>query len=93
MHLSIGTTSTDPLLIANGEQGLDSRYCNNGYYGIAAYTAEDAVYSHQYRYNVPDGSGSMQMFLVRVAAGTVHEVPLTGNINQVCSGEASNTHS
>ena len=68
-----GTRATKPEVIYNGEQGLDYRYSGQGLFGIAAYTAEDAVYSHDYRHNV--GDGTYQMFLVRVAAGNIEEIP------------------
>ena len=67
-----GTRTTAPEIIYSGEQGLDCRYCGKGSFGIAAYTAEDALYSDKFCYNLVDGT--RQMFLVRVAAGTVHEV-------------------
>jgi hypothetical protein len=41
-------------------------------HGKGAYTAEDAVYSHDYRHNI--GSGEAQMLLVRVAAGRIFDI-------------------
>ena len=68
-----GTSATSPETIYEAEQGLDCRYCGKGLFGIAAYTAEDALYSDQkYAHQLADGT--RQMFLVRVAAGNVHEV-------------------
>jgi len=67
-----GTRTTSPEIIYSGEQGLDCRYSGKGLFGIAAYTAEDALYSDTYRHNLDDGT--RQMFLVRVAAGNVYEV-------------------
>ena len=67
-----GTSLTKPEVIYNGEQGLDCRFSGPCLFGIAAYTAEDASYSHGYRYDV--GDGTYQMFLVRVAAGNIEEI-------------------
>jgi len=69
-----GTRNTNPEVIYSGEQGLDCRYCGKGLYGIAAYTAEDAKYSHDYSFTYDSNEKKSQMFLVRVAAGKVHEV-------------------
>lgn len=67
-----GTRSMDPAIIAKGDSGLDYRYCDAGYFGRAAYTADDAQYCDgAYSYSLPDGKA--QMFLVRVAAGNIHE--------------------
>ena len=53
--------------------GLDWRFSGQGMYGQSAYTAEDTQYSHaNYRTNLPDGIHA-QLFLVRVAAGDMHE--------------------
>jgi hypothetical protein len=69
-----GTRETNPEIVYSGEQGLDCRHSGSGYFGIAAYSAEDALYSDSYRYNDPSSNGLAQMFLVRVAAGNICEV-------------------
>jgi hypothetical protein len=70
-----GTSLISPYDIAQGSNGLDHRYSGgNCYYGRAAYTAEDAIYSHKYAYKVPDGNGkTFQILLVHVAAGKIYE--------------------
>lgn len=75
--LKHGTRTTDPKIIYSADQGLDFRYSGLGLFGIAAYSAEDAKYSHGYSFTSGvDASGGTtnQMFLVRVAAGKVFEV-------------------
>lgn len=67
-----GTRGTSPAVICESRCGLNFQYSDGGFFGRAAYTAEDASYSHGYRYHYPDGSA--QMLLVRVAAGVVYEV-------------------
>jgi hypothetical protein len=54
------------------KQGMDCRSSLQGFFGNAVYTAEDALYADTYCFNLDDGT--RQMFLVRVAAGNVHEV-------------------
>ena len=66
-----GPSTTDPQIIASSPCGLDCRYSEKGLYGVAAYTAEDASYSHGYRYNKTYNLA--QMFIVRVAAGKIFE--------------------
>ena len=69
------TGITDPDVIARCPEGLDFRYCREGMFGIAAYTAELSEYSHlkEYRHELADGIHA-QMFLVRVTAGRIFEV-------------------
>jgi hypothetical protein len=71
-----GTLRTDPEEVVRSAAGIDSRYAgDNLFFGKAAYTAEDAEYSHAYAYRVPDSNGGVrQMLLVRVAAGRIHEI-------------------
>ena len=66
-----GTRDTDPLKIAESQYGIDSRYSEAGFYGFAAYVAEDALYSDGYRYN--KSHNLAQMFIVRVAAGKIFD--------------------
>jgi len=70
-----GTRSTEPQKLLDHYRGLDFAYSREEglFYGKAGYTAEDAAYSHNYRYNVPGGKLA-QMFLVRVAAGKIQEI-------------------
>jgi len=71
-----GTRNTEPSEIYKNDYGLDHKYSGEGnYYGQAAYTAEDAEYSHSYRYNIPGSNPQRsQILLVRVAAGNICEV-------------------
>jgi len=48
-----GTRSTDPKIIYSGiEEGFDMRYANtSGFFGVAIYFHENAIYSHDYRYS------------------------------------------
>ena len=69
-----GTRNTEPQKLFDHHRGLDYAYSSEGcFFGTAGYTAEDAAYSHGYRYNVPGGKLA-QMFLVRVAAGRIQEI-------------------
>ncbi len=69
-----GTRNTEPQKLFDHHRGLDYAYVSeNCFFGSAGYTAEDAAYSHLYRYNVPGGKLA-QMFLVRVAAGKIQEI-------------------
>jgi O-acetyl-ADP-ribose deacetylase (regulator of RNase III) len=72
-----GTRNTEPSEIYKNDYGLDHKYsaAEGNYYGQAAYTAEDAEYSHSYRYNIPGSKPQLsQILLVRVAAGNIFEV-------------------
>ena len=62
------------------KQGMDCRNSHQGFFGNAVYTAEDALYSDMYCFNLDDGT--RQMFLVRVAAGNVHEVTTRSEAHQ-----------
>lgn len=76
-----GTCNTNPEQVVSSAAGIDSRYAGeNLYFGKAAYTAEDAEYSHGYAYRVSSSSDGdvRQMLLVRVAAGRIHEVQEDG---------------
>ena len=76
--LKHGTRETAPEDVAACEVGLDFRYSRAGLFGKGAYCAEDAAYvdkSFAYRRN----PAAPQMFLVRVAAGSVFEAPSTDN--------------
>ena len=66
-----GTSTINPEIIASGAYGIDSRYSKSGFYGSAAYTAEDSIYSHDFRYN--KNNILAQMFIVRVAAGKIYD--------------------
>ena len=72
-----GTRNTEPSEIYKNDYGLDHKYsaAEGNYYGQAANTAEDAEYSHSYRYNIPGSKPQLsQILLVRVAAGNICEV-------------------
>jgi hypothetical protein len=74
-----GTRGTDPSVIYESDSGIDMRFSDGvNYFGKAAYTAEDAIYSHNYAYKVPGSDNVRQMLLVRIVAGVIHEVPIDG---------------
>lgn len=69
-----GTSKTDPKIVCDHYRGIDCAHSSEDcYYGKATYTAEDADYSHRYRYEMPEGKKA-QMLLVRVAAGKIQEI-------------------
>lgn len=68
-----GTSKTDPKVVASSEAGVDARHCTSGFFGIGAYTAEDAEYSHSRNFCYTCPNGDKQMLLVRVAAGKISE--------------------
>ena len=45
-----GTSSTDPKLVYQGEDGFDMRFSRNGMWGQGIYFAANASYSHNYAY-------------------------------------------
>ena len=76
-----GTGSTDPMKLCECEVGLDFRYCQSGYFGRAAYTAENTCYSDNgYQYN--NGDGTSSMILCRVAAGTIWDRRYEAGVTQ-----------
>ena len=61
-----GAKNTDSNHIYMSDQGLDSRYSRDGYYGQGIYFADNAEYSHTYARN---NNGTYQMFVVFVLVG------------------------
>ena len=66
MLLFHGTRATNPQVIYESEEGLDSRL-GGGMWGNGTYYAKNASYSNAYAYH--NGQGSMQMFLCEVIVG------------------------
>mmetsp|Transcript_21735 Transcript_21735/g.24593 ORF Transcript_21735/g.24593 Transcript_21735/m.24593 type:complete len:362 (-) Transcript_21735:45-1130(-) len=62
-----GTSSTDPKVIWNSDEGFDSRCSSKGLWGEGIYFASTAKYSNSYAYTLP--SGEKQMFLADVLIG------------------------
>ena len=54
-------------MIYEGESGFNLNYSGGGMWGIAVYFAKNAGYSHNYRFNCPNGD--MQFFLSEVLVG------------------------
>lgn len=67
-----GTSMTDPQVILDHEEGFDSRFSSQGFYGIGTYFAVDACYSNEYAYQNQDGTKSM--FLARVLIGKAYNL-------------------
>eukprot|EP00045_Choanoeca_perplexa_P017967 m.272918 g.272918 ORF g.272918 m.272918 type:complete len:248 (-) comp17681_c0_seq4:65-808(-) len=65
-----GTRKADPTTVAE-TTGIDFRYSAPGLFGRGSYFAERSSYSTSYEYKTLDGK--KQMFLARIAAGTVDE--------------------
>lgn len=55
MYLFHGTSTTDPMEIACGEDGFDIRQSKGGKWGKAVYFAESAKYSDKFAYYTPSG--------------------------------------
>ena len=53
MYLYHGTRTTDPKQIYQAEEGFDTRFSNEGMWGIAAYFAANSMYSDYYAYTLP----------------------------------------
>jgi hypothetical protein len=75
-----GTKVTNPQTIVESAHGVDFTCSKGGMFGNASYTAEDAGYSHTYRFHI--GYSEAQMFLVRVAAGKVHKSEPDSSLTQ-----------
>ena len=54
-----GTSKTPPEKIYNGEEGFNQNFSNDGMWGRGLYFAENASYSDNYAYKLPDGSKGM----------------------------------
>lgn len=74
LQLFHGTKTTLPSQIFNDESGFDMRYCSSGMWGIAIYFAQNASYSHHYRFTTPEKKS--QIFFTRVLVGDcIHIMP------------------
>ena len=67
-----GTRKTEPLLIVEGEDGMDSRCSFSGLFGKGCYFADDPGYSHLYAHNI---GPVFQMLLCIVSVGRYSEFP------------------
>ncbi len=66
-----GTRQTDPSLIYDNHIGFDFRFSAQGNWGVGAYFAHNASYSHGYRHGLPNGNSCM--FFVQVIQGDSHK--------------------
>ena len=71
LELFHGTSTNDPKLIYENEDGFDMRYANSGMWGQANYFAEKASYSDAYAHRSIDGC--KEMFFVKVLTGDSYE--------------------
>ena len=75
-----GTSSNDPRVIYENEDGFDMRFSAKGMWGQANYFAVNASYSHNYAYATPDGA--REMFLVKVLTGDSYDCPSNSSLRK-----------
>lgn len=56
-------------MIYSSDEGLDMRFSREGMYGQGIYFANNALYSKDYAYKLPNLNNTFQMFLVFVLTG------------------------